>query len=161
MKTMVVYDSIFGNTEQIARAIGSGLGFPKDVEVFRLGNVRPEQLIGLNLLIVGSPTRGFKPTPAVSNLLKSIPENSLKGVRVTAFDTRLTMDKIESAVFILRVLVKIFGYAAEPIAYKLKKKGGDLIIPPEGFFVEDSEGPLRQGELERAVDWAKQIMAKI
>jgi hypothetical protein len=54
--------------------------------------------------------------------------------------------------------VKLFGYAAKPIAYKLEKKGGSLVIPPEGFLVKASEGPLKDGELERAADWAKLII---
>jgi flavodoxin len=159
MKTLVVYDSFFGNTEQIAQAIGNTLGSQEDVEILRVSNVKPEQLTGLKLLIVGSPTRGFRPTPAISNLLKSIPKNGLKGVKVAAFDTRFTMDEIESSVFILPILVNIFGYAAKPISDRLEKKGGDLIIPPEGFFVDGTEGPLKEGELERAADWAKQITA--
>jgi len=159
MKAMVVYDSVFGNTEQIAQAIGNALGSPEYVEILQVGNVKQEQLKGLELLIVGSPTRGFKPTPAISSLLKCIPKNGLEGAKVAAFDTRFTVDKIESSVFILSILVKIFGYAAKPIADRLQKKGGELIIPPEGFFVEGKEGPLKEGELERAADWAKQIMA--
>jgi len=159
MKALVVYDSVFGNTEQIAQAIGNALGSQEDVEILRVSNVKPEQLTGLKLLIVGSPTRGFRPTPAISNLLKSIPKNGLKGVKVAAFDTRFTMDEIESSVFILPILVNIFGYAAKPISDRLEKKGGELIIPPEGFFVDGTEGPLKKGELERAADWAKQIIA--
>ncbi|GAI96433.1 unnamed protein product [marine sediment metagenome] len=54
--------------------------------------------------------------------------------------------------------MKLFGYAAKPIADKLEKKGGGLIIPPEGFFIKDSKGPLKDGELERAADWAKLII---
>jgi flavodoxin len=157
MKAMVVYDSAFGNTEQIAQAIGSALGFPENVEILRVGNVKPEQLTGLELLIVGSPTQKFRPTSAISNLLKSIPKNGLKGVKVAAFDTRITMEEIESSVPMLRILVKIFGYAAKPIADRLKKKGGELIMPPEGFYVEGTEGPLKEGELVRAADWAKLI----
>jgi flavodoxin len=157
MRAMVVYDSVFGNTEQIARAIGNALGSPENVEILRVGDVKPEQLTGLKLLIVGSPTRGFRPTPAISNLLKSIPKNGLKGVKVAAFDTRFTMDEIESSVFILHILVNIFGYAAKPIADRLRKKGGDLIMPPEGFYVKGVEGPLKEGELERAAHWAKLI----
>jgi flavodoxin len=159
MKALVIYDSFFGNTEQIAQAIGNALASPEDVEILRVGNVKPEQLAGVTLLIVGSPTRGFRPTPAISNLLKRIPKNGLKGVKVAAFDTRLTRDEIESSVFILRILVNLFGYAAKPIADRLEKKGGERIMPPEGFFVEGTEGPLKEGELERAADWAKQIMA--
>ena len=160
MKAMVVYDSVFGNTEQIAQAIGNALGSSENAEILRVGNVKPEQLTGLKLLIVGSPTRGFRPTPAISNLLKSIPNNGLKGVKVAAFDTRMTEEEINSAVFILRILVNIFGYAARPISDRLVKKGGQLIVPPEGFYVHGTKGPLKEGELERASDWEKQIFAQ-
>jgi len=90
------------------------------------------------------------------NFLNKIPLNVLKGVKVAAFDTRISTADVNSR--LLNILVKLFGYAAKPIAYKLEKKGGSLIIPPEGFFVKDSEGPLKDGELERAADWAKLII---
>ncbi|MDD1752618.1 MAG: hypothetical protein LUQ38_05950 [Methanotrichaceae archaeon] len=54
-------------------------------------------------------------------------------------------------------LVKILGYAAEKIGGILKKKGFALILSPEGFFVKGKEGPLKEGELEHAVSWAKEI----
>jgi hypothetical protein len=54
---------------------------------------------------------------------------------------------------------RVFGYAAKPISEKLRKKGGELIIAPEGFFVKDVEGPLKEGELERAAAWAREITA--
>ena len=50
--------------------------------------------------------------------------------------------------------------AAEPIATSLTKRGGTLIIPPEGFFIKDKEGPLKEGELERSAAWAQQIVAR-
>ena len=156
MKVLIVYDSVFGNTEQIAQAIGNSLGSKENVEILRVSDMKPEQLIGLELLIVGSPTRVFKPTKAIMNFLNKIPLNVLKGVKVAAFDTRISTADVNSR--LLNILVKLFGYAAKPIAYKLEKKGGSLIIPPEGFFVKDSEGPLKDGELERAADWAKSIM---
>ena len=158
MKAMVVYDSVFGNTEKIAQAIGRALGSPEDVEIVQVGNVKSEQLAGLTLLIVGSPTRQFSPTGATTSFLKNIPRNGLKGVKVTAFDTRFTVSAVEK-VRILAFFVKIFGYAAEPSADRLEKKGAELAVPPEGFYVSDTEGPLLEGELERAADWAKQIIA--
>ena len=160
IKALVIYDSFFGNTERIAQSIGNALGRPEDVGILRIVNVKPEQLTGLKLLIVGYPTRAFRPTPAIKNFLKSIPKNGLKDVKVAAFDTRITEEEIDSAVFILRIMVNIFGYAAKPISDRLEKKGGELIAPPEGFFVHGTEGPLKEGELERASDWAKQILAK-
>jgi flavodoxin len=158
MKALVAYDSAYGNTERIAQAIGEALGSPEDVESVRVGDVRPEQLAGLTFLIVGSPTQKFSPTGATTRLLKSVPKKGLQGVKVAAFDTRYPASEIEKA-GILAFLVRMFGYAAEPIAKRLEKKGGELVIPPEGFYVEGTEGPLQEGELERAADWAKQIIA--
>lgn len=154
MKALVVYDSVFGNTEQIARAVAAALG----AEALRATGVQSEHLAGVQLLIAGSPTRGFRPTPVISNWLKSIPAQSLQGVRVAAFDTRISMAD-PSVPGILRFMVKIFGYAAKPIADRLVKKGGELAAPPEGFIVTASEGPLKEGELERAGAWAGRLVA--
>jgi flavodoxin len=155
MKTLVIYDSAFGNTEQIARAVGGALGAPDEVRVVRVGDASPEQLAGVALLVVGSPTQKFRPLPAVSSFLKSVPAGALNGVKVAAFDTRADLKTVNSAV--LNFFVKLFGYAAEPMAAQLKKKGGTLIAPPEGFFVVDTQGPLKEGELERAAAWAKRL----
>jgi flavodoxin len=157
MKALLIYDSVFGNTERIAQAIGHALASEADVTVLRVGDVKPEHLANLNLLIVGSPTRAFRPTPAVKTLVASIPKHGLDGVKVAAFDTRLSVDEVDSR--ILPLLVRIFGYAAKPIADRLKKKGGELVTPPEGFIVEGTEGPLRAGELERAAWWVQQMVA--
>ena len=158
MKALVVYDSEFGNTEQIANTIGSTLGSTDEIEVLRVGEVKMEALTGLELLIVGSPTQRFRPTEATSDFLKHIHANWLKGINVAAFDTRLTSEEIEGT-RMLPFFVRIFGYAAQPIASKLKKKGGELIASPEGFYVQGMKGPLVEGELERAAAWARQIIA--
>jgi len=49
MKVLIIYDSVFGNTEQVAQAIGNALGSQKDVEMLRVSIVKPEQLTGLKL----------------------------------------------------------------------------------------------------------------
>lgn len=157
MKVLIVYDSVFGNTEKIAQVIGNAMGSQAEVNILRVGNVKQENLRGLDVLIVGSPTRAFKPTKEIINFLNGFPKNGLKGVKVAAFDTRFTMSAIEES-RVLPFLVRLFGYAAKPISNRLEKKGGELIIPPEGFFVEGVEGPLKEGEIERAASWAKEIV---
>jgi len=147
MKVLIVYDSVFGNTEQVAQAIGNALGSQEDVEILRVSNVKPEQLTGLELLIVGSPTHGGRPTPVIQNFLNRVSEPAIRGINVAAFDTRLSTR-----------LVGIFGYAAGRIADSLKRKGGTFIALPEGFFVKGRGGPLKEGELERAASWAKVIV---
>ncbi len=160
MKAMVVYDSVFGNTEKVAQAIGRALGPVEEVKTLRVGDVKPEQLAGLTLLVVGSPTQKFSPLGTITRFLKGIPNNGLKGVKVAAFDTRIPESKINE-IRILAFFVRLFGYAAKPIADRLQKKGGELVVPPEGFYVGDTEGPLLEGELERAADWARQVIATL
>jgi len=157
MKTLVIYDSAFGNTAQIAQAISGALGSQEEVTILQVGSVAPEQLAEVKLLVVGSPTQGFRPTQAITNFLKSISAKGLNGVKVAAFDTRLSSTEGQSP--LVRFVVGIGGYAAKVIASKLSQSGGDLLVPPEGFFVEGKEGPLKAGELERAAGWAKQILA--
>ena len=153
MKTIVLYDSVFGNTEKIAQAIGAAL--PAAAAVVRVTEAGEDTLAGVNLLIVGSPTRAFRPSEGMQNFLKRLPAGGLKGVKVAAFDTRMDVKEVNNK--ILTVMVSIFGYAAKPIADGLVKRGGELILPPEGFIVKGGEGPLKEGELERAGAWAKKI----
>jgi len=159
MKSLIVYDSQFGNTKKVAEAIGGVLGKSGRVFLIRASNVQPGDMSGLNLLVVGSPTQQFTATSEVKSWLNRLPADSLRGVRAAAFDTRFTQEKINE-VKILGYLVKVFGYAAEPIAQRLEKKGAALVLQPEGFYVGDTEGPLLEKELERAVEWAENLVMK-
>jgi len=155
MKALVIYDTFFSNTEKIAQAVGRGLGTDYEVSVVKVDAVKPEMLEGLDFLVVGSPTRAFSPTPASKTFIRKLSANQLSGVKVTAFDTRLPIN--EKTPGILRFLAGIFGYADKPLLDELKKKGGVQVVPGEGFMVTDSEGPLAEGELERATEWGKAI----
>jgi flavodoxin I len=145
MKALIVYDSVYGNTEKIARAIAEAITPSGEVKVLGAGEANPSELESTDLLIVGSPTHGGRPTPAVQDLLNKVPK--LQGINVAAFDTR-SQSK----------LVKVFGNAAGRIAHNLEGKGGTLIASPEGFLVTGTKGPLKEGELERAADWAKGML---
>lgn len=151
MKTLVVYDSVFGNTEKVAKAIAQEIS---DAAAMKVGAVRPEHLKGLKMLFVGSPTRAFRPTDGIKKFLKAIPANGLNGIKVAAFDTRADMNGPGIPSF-LRFMVNIFGYADKPIMKSLEKKGGEPCEPSAGFIVKGAEGPLNDGELQRAVQWAK------
>ena len=149
MKALVVYDSMYGNTEEIAKAIGGAI--TGEVKVIRVSEANPSELESIDLLIVGSPTHGGRATPAIQDFLNKVPETTVKGTKIAAFDTRFSGIK--------GTLVGIFGYAAGRIADSLKRKGGTLVVSPKGFLVNGTKGPLGEGELERATSWAKGIVA--
>jgi len=156
MKVWIIYDSFFGNTEKIANAVGNALEPQHEVRISRVSDVKPVGFQGVDLLILGSPTRGFKPSELTQAFLASLTAGSLKGARVAAFDTRADMATQKSAFF--RFIGKFFRYAAQPMGAALVKAGGDQVQPPAGFFIEASEGPLRTGEMERAAAWAKTLV---
>ena len=155
MKFLIVYDSKFGNTEQIARAIAEAVTPLGEVKVLRVSKVNPSELTSIDFLIVGSPTHAGRATRATKEFLKKIPANALENVRVTSFDTRFSAKDKGIGV---RILLRVLGYAAGRITENLKGKGDYLAAEVEGFIVEDTEGPLKKGELERAAIWAKGIV---
>jgi flavodoxin I len=161
MSALVMYDSQYGNTRKIAEAIGQALASQGEgeVQVIPVSEASPGTVPPLDLLVVGSPTQALTATPAIKGWIKSLAPGSLKGIKAAAFDTRFTEQKISDLSSVLAFFVRIFGYAADPIASWLKKKGAEVILPPEGFYVGDTEGPLLENELERAAGWARKLTA--
>jgi flavodoxin len=143
MKALVVFDSTWGNTEKIAQAVASGIG--GGTKAHRVGAIEAKRLENIDLLVVGSPILGGRPSPAMQGYINSMPEATAKKLRVATFDTRLMMR-----------FVKIFGYAAVRMADQLKDKGCAL-NSTEGFFVKGRSGPLADGELARASEWGKKL----
>jgi len=60
---------------------------------------------------------------------------------------------------VTRFFVKMFlkKFAAPGIDAELRKKGGKSVAEPEGFYVMDTEGPLKEGEQKRAIAWGRHI----
>ena len=159
MKAIVIYDSQFGNPEKIAQTIRDALTDTAETRLMRASSVAPRDLMAADLLVVGSPTQRFHATEPVDRFLKG---TSLRGMRAAAFDTRFDMDDVDSRA--LRLAVKVAGdsaYAAPRIAAVLEKAGATMVVAPEGFIVTDTEGPLREGELERAAEWARGLLTAL
>ena len=142
-----MYTSFYGNTEKIAKAMGRAINADVKKPVF--GVLSAADLNNYDLIIIGSPTQDGRQMPSIRALLDVVPPDGLKGKKVAAFDTRHKWK-----------VVGIWGYAAPRIARILKAKGGELLAPPEGFYVNSTKGPLLPGELERASDWAKKLIEK-
>ncbi len=139
MKALVLFDSNFGNTQKVAEVIARGL----DAKLVSVKDITEAELTGLDLLVVGSPIIGWKPTEQMTQLLAGLKPGQLTGTKVTAFDTR--------------VQLFIHGDATTKIMKALKNAGGTEVIPSTGFHVKGTEGPLYEGELGKAADWADLI----
>lgn len=155
MRALVVYDSAYGNTAKVAQAVAERIRPHEPVEVMSVDEASAVDLSSVDLLVVGSPTQGGRPTRPVQDYLDNIAPRALAGKYVAAFDTRFA---IKAHGLGLRLLMKAIGFAAPRIASGLQAKGGELIGRPEGFIVNDKEGPLKEGELERAAEWMKRIV---
>lgn len=151
MKSLVIYDSQFGNTERIARKVGEVLG----AQAIPVAEAGPESVEGIELLVLGSPTQGGRPTQKIQDFVKQLPPDALKGVRVAAFDTRI--DSRAHGPF-LRLLTGVIGFAAGRIASSLEQKGGLPTAKPAGFIVAGKEGPLEEGEEAHAEMWAEGLV---
>lgn len=157
MKAAVIYESLYGNTEAIAKAVAEGVGQAGDVEIVEVSQAPEEVAIGVDLLVLGAPTHGHGMSRPASR--ESVdPEKSDTGirewlerlpaapeVRVAAFDTRFDKPRW------------LTGSAALKISRRLRHLGCELILPPESFFVDHTEGPLRNGELDRAKRWGAEV----
>jgi flavodoxin I len=147
MKTLVVYDSLYGNTKTIAQAIGDAI--PGEVQVLPVGQVNTGDLETVDLLVIGSPTHGAMPTEAIQRLVERIGSPAREGAKAATFDTRLTWFFLE----------RWGGFAAPKMADTLKEKGWALVGEPGGFFVKGlKKGPLKRGEVDRAAAWAKGLV---
>ena len=145
MKGYVVYDSAFGNTQAVAEAIAEGLK-PIRAAAVSVTDFKPGSLAGGDLLVVGSPINGWRPTAKITDLLGQLGNGKLKGIKAAAFDTR--------------VRFFIHGDAARKITRLLTEGGAHIISHPTPFYVRGTEGPLRAGELERAASWARNLASE-
>jgi flavodoxin len=144
MKAIVVYDSKWGNTEKIAHAIAAGIGF--GTKSARTGDSLAMEFEKYDLLVIGSPVLGGRPSEAIQTYIKGIPQTVAARIKAAAFDTRLTMR-----------FAKLFGHASKRMADALKAKGIVLKSEPKGFIVMGRSGPLANGEIERATQWGKEL----
>lgn len=149
MNYLVIYFSKFGNTHAVAETIAESLASGGTGRVMSSDRLTADDLKEPDLVVMGSPTHRMNLPEAVRPVLEALPRRVLKGKRVVAFDTSYKM-----SAWLARFT------AAKKLDRKLRKRGGNQLLPPETFFVVDREGPLYDGEIERAREWASAILAR-
>jgi hypothetical protein len=156
MRSVVVYESLWGNTATVARSIAEGLG--DGAIAVSTGDATPDVVAGADLIVAGAPLLGFRlPTesmregtrrervppdlssPAMRTWLAGMHEGS---GRAAAFETRFRWSP---------------GSATGAIEEGLRAKGYRPLAKPARFIVKGRYGPLRDGELDRARAWGAEL----
>ncbi len=167
MKALVVYESMWGNTEQVAEAIAAGLKQAMDVEVTEVQHAPAAPGPEFALIVAGGPTHAFslsRETTRSDAINQGADHGSAqRGLRewlealptgphpqqIATFDTRAS------------VVRHLPGSAAKGAAKMAHRHGFQRAAYIESFYVKDTEGPLLDGELDRARTWGRQIGADI
>jgi len=165
MKALVVYESMFGNTEKVAASVARGLQLEDvDTGLVEVGSAAGELAPDLDLLVVGAPTHAFalsRPSTRADAVrqgadaerarlglrewLESVRFDTGQAPLLAAFDTRVTK---------VRWLPKSAGPSAVHLG---RRRGLESVGKPVGFLVDDLRGPLVEGELDRAVGWGRRL----
>jgi len=170
MRALIVYESMYGNTREIAEAIAEGFGAGAELRHVREAGAPDE---AVDLLVAGGPTHihgmttslsrhmtirgaqedghgGIEPdaldAPGLRQWLRDLPHRT--GGVAAAFDTRIDRS------------AAMTGSAARGVAKRLHHHGYEVEWT-ESFFVDDAEGPLADGELERARGWGATLRAAV
>jgi hypothetical protein len=165
MRSLVVYESWFGNTRRIAEEIAADLAHEREVDLVTVDEPLPP-LEDVDLLVVGAPTHihGLSSKRSregaltqgahgeqgigVRGWIEALP-NGARGPQFAAFDTRAHKP------------VMLVGSAARGIVRRMRERGYTPAVEPESFFVEGTPGPLEEGELERAAEWGRTLANKV
>jgi hypothetical protein len=174
MRALVVYESLFGNTCEVARAIGDGIREARPgarVDVLPVDEA-PGSPAGIDLVVVGGPTHFLGMTSRLSREMERQYELRIRrpvagrdrGRRSTGtaglrgWLTRMPRGHAAAAaVFDTRMAAPVAGGAAPGIARRLRRRGYRLVAAPRTFTVAGVGGPLVTGEADRARAWGREL----
>lgn len=180
MEIAVVYESVYGNTHEVADAIAEGVHEAEPeatVACLRVGDAVPDRVRSADLLIVGGPTHmhgmssGMSRKMAVQGEAKKAAEGTetvheiepgaeSRGLRDWFHQLPDTTKGHFAAAFDTRAEFKLAGGAAGGIAHRLHRHGYDM-VGEEGFLIDQAEGPLRDGERDRARAWGAALVHQL
>lgn len=176
MSVLVIYESMWGNTRDVAQAIGLGLagsgpggsgpegsGPAKNVTVTEVRHAPPHVPKDVDLVVLGGPTHAFSMSRS-STRHDAVKQGATvgdpeRGIREWLADQTSTSDRLDIATFDTRVtsVRHLPGSAAKGAAKEVRRHHLGRLIGSESFYVSDSAGPLLDGELERARAWGAEL----
>lgn len=160
---LVVYESMFGNTAEVGRAVADGLEDTMTVTVRSVQDTTDDAVADVDLVVAGGPTHAFSmsrsSTRSQAHTQGAPGGRDDVGLRewlearhagphspwLATFDTKVAKVR------------RLPGSAAKGAARLGHKRGFDAMASPESFYVADTPGPLVEGEVERARAWGREL----
>jgi len=158
MDAAVVYETAWGNTRAVAQAVAEGMRGGLEVGLVEVSTAPAAHELAVELLVVGGPTHAFgmsRPNtradaagrggdPSTTGIREWLAGAGPLSVRAAAFDTHVRHPNLP-------------GHAGRAAAKVLRLLGAELVAEPQSFYVQDADGPLLEGELERARAWGAEL----
>lgn len=164
MHAVVIFESMFGNTEEIARAVADGLTPDFDVTLVNVDDAPTSPAEGVDLVVVGGPTHAFglSRSQTRKDAAGRVAGNVVSrrtGLREWLDATGPAGANVLAAAFGTRVTKASWapGSAARGAEKRLRRHGYRIAGKTRDFYVEDTLGPLAAGELESAREWAAEL----
>jgi len=170
MNVLVIYESMYGNTHEIAEAIADGMRGAGEVQVAPVTASVPEAAAEADVLVVGGPTHvhgmsrkssrtAAAETAESDDSIELDPDAEGDGLREWFDQLPKASGSMSAAAFDTRIdKPAIFtGSAAKGIAKQLRRHRYQELAGPESFLVEDTDGPLKAGEVDRARRWGEEL----
>lgn len=163
MKALVVYESMFGNTEQIARAVATGLSESVDVQLAEVADAPAAPDPEVALIVAGGPTHAFsmsRENTRADAISKGASEGEQEfGLRewMAALPSGPHTEKMATFDTKIKSMRHLPGSAAKSAAKAASRHGYESVSKAESFYVDDVNGPLLDGEVDRARAWGRQL----
>lgn len=166
MRALVVYESMFGNTRQVATAIADGMADGADVSITDVADAPARVPDDVDLLVVGGPTHAFSMSrpPTRQDAVRqggAAISDVATGIREWLQDLPAPSTACTFAAFDTRVDMPLLPGAASRAASRVAKKLGFTMLEPVSFLVHGYQGPLVDGQLERARTWGHDLTERL
>ena len=159
MTTLVVYETMYGRTRDVAQAVADGCGGGGDVRLVEVGELAAGLPDDVTLLVVGGPTHAFSMTRPGTRRDAGKYGRTISQTGVREWLAALTLPAgLPVAAFCTKLDSPLSGSAARAIAQRLRKLGGRLVVPAKDFYVKGTEPVLLPGELDRARAWGAALV---
>jgi flavodoxin len=147
MKSIVVYDSYFGNTELVATTIYNVLQQSHNSKLIHISEADELDIEDYDLVVVGSPTRYYKPTKPILEFVREIKAHD---IHVAFFDTRMDAERH----FLLGPMEQLLGFAADSMVSLAELGQATMSIEPLGVYVKSTKGPVSKKSIKDIETWA-------